>query len=127
MDSKACACHGNKGIKMLSVSLKGKEGRGKPFLSAAQNVYGTVCGVGEIHIPPPCNPNVLSILAYSWDGIASAMSALPLVSALPLRCICTANSETGVLWRPGKIRWTKERGAVLEKHFFVGFLYRLQR
>lgn len=75
---------------MLSVSLKGKEGRGKPFLSAAQNVYGTVCGVGEIHIPPPCNPNVLSILAYSWDGIALAMSALP------LRCICTANSETGV-------------------------------
>lgn len=70
MDSKACACHGNKGIKMLSVSLKGKKGREKHFLSAAQNAYGTVCGVGEIHIPPRCNPSVLSILAYSWDGIA---------------------------------------------------------
>ena len=76
---------------MLSVSLKGKEGRGKPFLSAAQNAYGTVHGVGEIHIPPPCNPSVLSILVYSQGGTALAMSALP------PKCICTANSETEVL------------------------------
>lgn len=106
---------------MLSVSLKGKEGREKHFLSAAQNAYGTVCGVGEIHIPPPCNPSVLSILAYSWDGIALV------VSVLHLRCICSANSEIGVLWRTGKKKWRKERGTVLEKHFFVGFLCKLQR
>ena len=106
---------------MLSVSLKGKEGRGKPFLLAAQNAYGTVCRVGEIHIPPPCNPSVLSILAYSWGSTALAMSALP------LRCICTTNSEIGVLRGMGKIKWTKGRGELLEKHFFVGFLHKLQR
>lgn len=93
MDSKACACHGNKGIKMLTVSLKEKEGRKKPFLSAAQNAHRSVCGVGEIHIRPPCNPSVLSILAYSWHGIALVLAALP------LRFICTANSELGFLWR----------------------------
>lgn len=78
---------------MLSVSLKEKEGRKKPFLSAAQNAHGSVCGVGEIHIRPPCNPSVLSILAYSWHGIALVLVALP------LRFICTANSELGFLWR----------------------------
>lgn len=107
MDSKACACHGNKGIKMLSVSLKGKERRGKPFLSAAQNAYGTVCRVGERHIPPPCNPRALSILTYSQRGTALA------TSALLQRCICTADSETGVLKGTGMIGRRKERGVTV--------------
>lgn len=109
MDSKACACHGNKGIKMLSVSLKGKERRGKPFLSAAQNAYGTVCRVGERHIPPPCNPSALSILTYSQRGTALA------TSALLQRCICTANSETGVLKGMGMTGKRKERGVTAWK------------
>lgn len=105
---------------MLSVSLKGKERREKPFFCRLPKMPMGLCGVGEIHIPPPCNPSVLSILAYSWEGIALVMSALP------LRCICSANSEIGVLWGIGKIKWTKERGVVLEKHF-AGFLCKLQR
>lgn len=70
MDSKACVCHGNKGIKILSVPLKGKERRGKPSLSAARNAYETLCGVSETHSPPPCNPNILSTLAYSRGSAA---------------------------------------------------------
>lgn len=47
--------------------------------------------------------------------------------ALPLRCICMASSEIGVLRGMRKIRWTKERGELFEKRFFVCFLHNLQR